>query len=935
MMRPTNSRTMVAQGGGPTVSMNGGRPNAEETKPLLSNGGPPPAAGPGPPRTTALGPPPTGRQASVPPVVQFASLVHYVVEDCGHARVQVLRFGDLSRICHVNYFTRDVAAKHPRKYKEKKGTIDFQVGEEIAWIEVEVVQDASFDTNLDFMVILDQPVDCVIGSSLGRCRIMIIDDDVFPTNKFRAEILANDMDDIGLKLLWSFMVFMFERVPDVRGKAIFTAVLDQLHNVSYIASIYLQIYMVNTVFAVNDPDSEERLLIPTHYGGRMSNAVLLAFLYMLPTIILTYSEYFQLDKLGVGGALKMHLKVNLFRKFLYYSQTSHEAVSVQALHTAMLDEVAQCVANGFLIVFRILLQTGKSGMVLFFLVSKNPGIALPIIIYPAAMMLFLNLRYKQTMILKDLQQVVEVSTMQCFDAACADIGLIKDYNQRSAMVERFEKSIQQQGPPTKNFLMYEFKTEKVMPWITMVVIGVFMIWGGFYVLLPKDDPRHLSFGVFLATIGIYKDAGALFSTFYLDIKALYGVVGPLKGLIHLLNLPTDVTSSLEKQNVRNHSTKDALAMIPMPTQEAHVSGMAASRYDELQITLKGVALKHLRGGPAYPALQNIFVKCPQGKLVALLGPHGSGKRTLLAMIEGSVAPESGQVFMPLHLQCLCVPNVPAIFANGGLYENLAFGRLGIVKSDRVFKICKRVGLADHVIRRAKEDFARYDDSGMPPPPTTEHKKAGEAGANVRWFDSLSHTELRRVHLVRALVYNPEVLLLHRPTDEFEALEAAAIMTHLREYVDKRGLDFSDQEMMAERPHTVFISTGQDRERALAAADIADIVWRISEHGMKVEVNSHPSLRDPHAPQGDGPIVQSWQREAQSRQKEVEMLQQDLLGTEMSRRELEQTARGLKDDLSVTAENLRQLTTWQRQEDARLQRDAGRLCKVRVCGGDFY
>ena len=45
---------------------------------------------------------------------------------------------------------------------------------------------------------------------------------------------------------------------------------------------------------------------------------------------------------------------------------------------------------------------------------------------------------------------------------------------------------------------------------------------------------------------------------------------------------------------------------------------------------------------------------PQGKLVALVGPHGSGKKTLLSLMGHMIFPNDGSIFIPSHLRILHV-----------------------------------------------------------------------------------------------------------------------------------------------------------------------------------------------------------------------------------------------------------------------------------------
>lgn len=46
-----------------------------------------------------------------------------------------------------------------------------------------------------------------------------------------------------------------------------------------------------------------------------------------------------------------------------------------------------------------------------------------------------------------------------------------------------------------------------------------------------------------------------------------------------------------------------------------------------------------------PALENVSLDIPAGKIVGLLGPNGSGKTTLIKLINGLLQPDQGRVLI--------------------------------------------------------------------------------------------------------------------------------------------------------------------------------------------------------------------------------------------------------------------------------------------------
>ena len=54
--------------------------------------------------------------------------------------------------------------------------------------EVPILEDENFDTALEFGLTLSEPEHCSLGRYLHKCRVVIVDDDTFPTNRFAKQV---------------------------------------------------------------------------------------------------------------------------------------------------------------------------------------------------------------------------------------------------------------------------------------------------------------------------------------------------------------------------------------------------------------------------------------------------------------------------------------------------------------------------------------------------------------------------------------------------------------------------------------------------------------------------------------------------------------------------------------------------------------------------
>ncbi len=181
------------------------------------------------------------------------------------------------------------------------------------------------------------------------------------------------------------------------------------------------------------------------------------------------------------------------------------------------------------------------------------------------------------------------------------------------------------------------------------------------------------------------------------------------------------------------------------------------------------------------ALTQVDLEVPDGQVMALIGPSGAGKSTLIRCVNRLVEPTSGQVYMgDLELTRLGSGRLRAARRRMGMIfqeyalverlsvmENVLSGRLGYVgfwrsylrkfpqsDIDEAFRLLTRVGLDNMVDKRA---------------------------------DELSGGQRQRVGICRALIQNPELLLVDEPTASLDPKTSRQIMRLICELCAERNL----------------------------------------------------------------------------------------------------------------------------------------------------
>lgn len=152
-----------------------------------------------------------------------------------------------------------------------------------------------------------------------------------------------------------------------------------------------------------------------------------------------------------------------------------------------------------------------------------------------------------------------------------------------------------------------------------------------------------------------------------------------------------------------------------------------------------------RSGKALPVLKDINLTINEEEFVALVGPSGCGKSTLLNITAGLLAPTEGSVRFT-HLPENHIPRTGIVFQETGLfpwrsvYDNIAFGleAAGVSKDEQKERISHYISLV------------------------------GLNGFEKALPHHLSGGMRQRVGIARALVINPDLLLMDEP---FSALDA--------------------------------------------------------------------------------------------------------------------------------------------------------------------
>lgn len=204
---------------------------------------------------------------------------------------------------------------------------------------------------------------------------------------------------------------------------------------------------------------------------------------------------------------------------------------------------------------------------------------------------------------------------------------------------------------------------------------------------------------------------------------------------------------------------------------------------------------------------NLSVK--KGEFVTFLGPSGCGKTTILRMIGGFETPDSGQILLhgkdisglPAHKRPInTVFQKYALFPHLNIYDNIAFG-LKLKKLPR-----------QEIEEKVRHALEVVDLEGF------EH----------RHIATLSGGQQQRIAIARAIVNEPEILLLDEPLGALDYKMRREMQLELKQMHEELGITF------------IFVT--HDQEEAMTMSDKIVVMedGKIQQTGTPEEVYDEPA-----------------------------------------------------------------------------------------------
>ena len=443
----------------------------------------------------------------------------------------------------------------------------------------------------------------------------------------------------------------------------------------------------------------------------------------------------------VAGKVSLAVEFDLRQRFYSHLQSlelgffdNQQTGQLMSRATVDLQSIRFFLGYGLIFITQNLLTITLAAAVML---VYNPGLAL-IALAPAPIVIYTAARYNKVSrpALQEVQQRIAELTAEA-EENVSGIRIVKAFAREEHQLHRFQRAIGRVFDQS----IYSTKLQAFFS----PIIGLLPQLGTAAVLLVGGRQvinGNLSVG---------------------ELTAFYVYLAMLSAPMRMLGIAMGMSQRAVASGNRLFEILDREPQIKSPPGAPPLPAGGG------EVEMRGVTLRYDGAGPA---LTDIDLDVAPGKTVALVGPSGAGKTSLVALIARLYDPSEGTVLVDgadvrsvdvtsLRSEIAFVADESFLFS-ASVAENIAYAHPEATREE-----------IEEAARRAQADvFIRDLPDGY-------DTRVGERGL------TLSGGQRQRVAIARALLADPRILILDDATSSVDARTERAIKRGLREVMEGR------------------------------------------------------------------------------------------------------------------------------------------------------
>ncbi|WDF55171.1 ABC transporter ATP-binding protein [Mucilaginibacter sp. KACC 22063] len=324
------------------------------------------------------------------------------------------------------------------------------------------------------------------------------------------------------------------------------------------------------------------------------------------------------------------------------------------------------------------------------------------------------------------------------DEALSGMKIIKAFNATNYIKERFDTQNRQYSKIIRSMAKRQQSASPVSEFLGVVMVSGLVLYGGSLVLHGKSPLTAEQFITYIAIFSqVMRPAKAISDAF----SNIHSGITAGERVLELIDEKPAITDAPDAFDI--HDFKQGIRF-----------NNVSFAYDEK------------------PVLSHINLTIPKGKTVALVGPSGGGKSTMMDLIPRFIDPKEGAIEIDGHdlrklthhsLRALMgTVNQESILFNDTIYNNIAFGKPDA--SPEEVEAAAKIANAHHFIQETEEGY---------------QTNIGDRGTK------LSGGQRQRICIARAVLSNPPIMLLDEATSALDTESEKLVQDALNNLMKNR------------------------------------------------------------------------------------------------------------------------------------------------------
>lgn len=324
------------------------------------------------------------------------------------------------------------------------------------------------------------------------------------------------------------------------------------------------------------------------------------------------------------------------------------------------------------------------------------------------------------------------------DEALSGIKIIKAFNAVPFIRQRFDGENQKYSRIMRSMARRQQLASPVSETLGVIMVAGIVLYGG---MLISSGSKELDPGAFIAYIAIFSQIMRPAKAISQSFSSIHSGIAAGERVLSLIDEKPTIVNKPDAIEI--HDFRDKLEFVNV-----------TFGYQEKKV------------------LDNVNVTIPRGASVALVGPSGGGKSTLMDLIPRFAQPWSGEIRIDGHniqdykiesLRALMgTVNQETILFNDTIFNNIAFGYPEATQEQ--VEAAARIANAHDFIMAAGEGYqSRIGDRGV----------------------KLSGGQRQRICIARAVLHNPPIMLLDEATSALDTESERLVQDALNNLMKNR------------------------------------------------------------------------------------------------------------------------------------------------------